>query len=94
MVSEINEALKSCAIKGQIKISKTSQHKQSNNNPWYDKECLDIKSNMENMAKRLKKEPFLNSTKEQLYILIYSTKRKSSINLILRAKTQNIFGNY
>ena len=74
MVQEINETLKSFAIKSKIKVSKTSQHKKLNINPWYDKECLNIKSEIERRAKLLKRDPFKKNIKESLYVLKRSYK--------------------
>ena len=80
MLIDINEALKSAAIKCKIKVAKKCQLKHSISNPWYDKECLNIKLDIGRQAKLIKKDPHNNSTKETLYLL------KKSYKNILRKK--------
>ena len=81
MIAEINDALKTFAIKCKIKISKSRVIKPTNINPWYDKECLNIKLEIGRLAKQLKRDPFNKSIKESLYVV-----KRSYKNIVKRKK--------
>ena len=81
MAANLNEALKSFAFKCKIKISKSHKNKQPNTNLWYDKECINVKLEIERLAKHLKKDPLNKTIKETIYVV-----KKSYKSLLKRKK--------
>ena len=83
MAAKLNEALKYFAVKCKIKISKSRKNMQPNTNLWYDKECINIKLEIERLAKQLKRDPFNKSIKGTIYVV------KKSYKSMLKRKKKN-----
>lgn len=87
MLTDINEILKSTAKKCKIKVVKQGQYKHSSSNPWFDKECLNIKLGIGRQAKLLKKDPQNIRIKETLYRL-----KKKYKNILKKNKKKYYLG--
>ena len=82
IVNKLTEILLSCADTSGLKQTHKRKSRLPDNPPWFDKDCKKLKSEVSDLAKRIKASPYNNGIRETLFVM----KRKLH-NRVRKSKT-------